>query len=44
MIPDPHFSEVLRLAAEKVQKERHSSAELPRDSLLREVFNKYGVV
>lgn len=44
VVPREHVLEVLRLAADKVQRENHSRAELARGAYLRDVYNKYGVL
>jgi regulator of RNase E activity RraA len=44
VVPREVEDEVLRLAAEKAEKENHSRAELLQGSTLREVFDRYRVL
>ena len=42
--PKSMVRDVLRLAAEKVDRENHSRAELMQGAYLRDVYRKYGVL
>ncbi len=44
VIPKDRFEQVFELALEKVEKENHTRDELLEGRLLREVFEKYGVL
>ncbi len=44
VIPKDRFEQVFALALEKVEKENHTRDELMEGKLLREVFEKYGVL
>jgi regulator of RNase E activity RraA len=44
VVPAAVIREVLRLAAEKVDRENHSRAELMQGAYLRDVYRKYGVL
>ena len=43
-IPRVMVSEVIRIASDKVKRENGSRAELLKGALLRDVFNKFGVL
>jgi regulator of RNase E activity RraA len=44
VIPAKAVSEAIRLATDKVTRENHSRAELMNGKLLRDVYEKYGVL
>jgi regulator of RNase E activity RraA len=44
VVPAAAVRDVLRLAAEKVERENHSRAELMQGAYLRDVYRKYGVL
>ena len=44
VVPSAKIREVLRLAADKVERENHSRAELMQGAYLRDVYRKYGVL
>ena len=44
VVPAAVVSEAVRLATDKVSRENHSRAELMNGALLREVYEKYGVL
>lgn len=44
VVPSAHVKEVIALAADKVQREDGSRAELMKGAYLRDVFRKYGVL
>jgi hypothetical protein len=44
VVPGAHVKEVVGLAADKVQREDGSRAELMAGGYLRDVFRKYGVL
>lgn len=44
VIPKDRFAEVMALALEKVERENHTRDELLEGKLLREVYEKYGVL
>jgi len=44
VIPAEAVSEAVRRATEKVTRENHSRAELMNGRLLRDVYEKYGVL
>jgi regulator of RNase E activity RraA len=44
VVPGAMVREVLKLAADKVDRENHSRAELMQGAYLRDVYRKYGVL
>jgi len=44
VVPKANVREVLKLAADKVDRENHSRAELMQGAYLRDVYRKYGVL